>query len=459
VTSPTGQAAEQQASRERDLVIAERDRPPEGIEPRKYEAAIDYAARRYAIGLKRYERVIERIGLSGAASVLDVGSGAGHWCIALARHNGAVTGIELRDEYVEIARRMAQHLEVGDRTTYVTGSAEDASFRPAAFQGVCCHSVLMFVDHESVLANIARWTAPNGLFYCGYTTVGARLAEAVRAIGREDDARAQAQLGTRISDGLMRCGVNRQGGRRVRAFRRDELLAMCDAFGFTFVESPDVQDGPRTFLGEPSTFDFVCRRRAEDPLERLVSVEPGERVQLLRSVIAAGCPRLALSAIATVDPDTNDPEVVEVYLRALLKRGEPVEGGWEGELLRSLAPHTRQLLTGISRHVGGALEGALESYRSVPVEDPDRAFLIGACLISLGRHDEARAAVCGRGFDPGHAFRDWALATSAVISSQGAAAARPLAQALVTHMRDSGEGLADEAGRFLAQLHGGNPSG
>ena len=95
--------------------------------------------------------------------VLDLGCAGGFMAEALAKRGARVTGIDPAAKAIEAARRHAA--ENGLEIRYEVGVGESLSCDDDAFDAVVCVDVLEHVrDLEKVCAEIARVTAPAGLF-------------------------------------------------------------------------------------------------------------------------------------------------------------------------------------------------------------------------------------------------------------------------------------------------------
>lgn len=98
------------------------------------------------------------------ARVCDVGGGAGHNSIPLARRGYEVTILDPSEEMLQEARRSlaAEEEAVRGRMKLVGGSGEDAShiFGDGAFDVVLCHGVLIYLENPdpliSALSAVAR---------------------------------------------------------------------------------------------------------------------------------------------------------------------------------------------------------------------------------------------------------------------------------------------------------------
>ncbi len=68
----------------------------------------------------------------GVRSVVDVGSGAGKFCVVAAMATDCtLTGLEQRGRLVEVARRLARFYRVSERVTFVEGVYSGAALPPA----------------------------------------------------------------------------------------------------------------------------------------------------------------------------------------------------------------------------------------------------------------------------------------------------------------------------------------
>ncbi|WP_086853892.1 methyltransferase domain-containing protein [Amycolatopsis kentuckyensis] len=95
------------------------------------------------------------------ASVLDVGGGAGHQSLPLARAGYDIT---LLDSSAAMLDRARQRLQ--DRATLVQadGAAAEEAVGGRRFDAVLCHGVLGYLDNpEPVLDQLCRCVAPGGL--------------------------------------------------------------------------------------------------------------------------------------------------------------------------------------------------------------------------------------------------------------------------------------------------------
>lgn len=110
----------------------------------------------------RLDYIESRVGTLEGVQVLDVGCGGGLLSEGLARRGAHVTGIDLGENALDVAR---MHLfESGLEVDYQLGSAEDmAVAMPGQFDVVTCMEMLEHVpDPGSVLAACAQLLKPGG---------------------------------------------------------------------------------------------------------------------------------------------------------------------------------------------------------------------------------------------------------------------------------------------------------
>jgi ubiquinone/menaquinone biosynthesis C-methylase UbiE len=121
------------------------------------------------------KRLVERLGLSEGARVLDVGCGTGRlaqWIAERVGDKGAVAGIDPLEERIRIARSR------GGAARFEVGQAEDLrAFDDASFDAVCMASVFHWIeDKAKAFAEVHRVLRPGGRV--GVTTLPQELARA-----------------------------------------------------------------------------------------------------------------------------------------------------------------------------------------------------------------------------------------------------------------------------------------
>jgi SAM-dependent methyltransferase len=110
------------------------------------------------------EPMLEMLGEVAGRAVLDVGSGAGYLCRKLARQGARMTGVELSDEFLRLAREREAAQPLG--ITYIHGSVARMDFLPAGtFAKAVSNYVLMDVrDYEAAVAEVFRVLQDGGTF-------------------------------------------------------------------------------------------------------------------------------------------------------------------------------------------------------------------------------------------------------------------------------------------------------
>lgn len=107
------------------------------------------------------ELMAKRWRLGEARSVLEVGSGVGHWSRVLAPHlhpDATLIGLEREPRWVEEAQRRTP------RFTYQQGDAMQLPFADATFDVVTCQTVLIHLpDVAAALREMTRVLKPGGL--------------------------------------------------------------------------------------------------------------------------------------------------------------------------------------------------------------------------------------------------------------------------------------------------------
>lgn len=109
----------------------------------------------------------ERLGFEQIRSVLDVGSGQGHWGRLLGHvlpPDAEVVGIDREPAWVQEATRQAEAADLADRFSYREGVVEALPFDDSCFDLVTCQTLLIHLpDPRAAVREMMRVAKPGGL--------------------------------------------------------------------------------------------------------------------------------------------------------------------------------------------------------------------------------------------------------------------------------------------------------
>lgn len=94
--------------------------------------------------------------------VLEYGCGEGEWACLLAERGASVTGFDLSDVRIEVAREKAR-LKHLDNTRFLVANAEALDFDDATFDVVCGTAIIHHLDLRKAFSEIARVLRPGGV--------------------------------------------------------------------------------------------------------------------------------------------------------------------------------------------------------------------------------------------------------------------------------------------------------
>ncbi len=103
--------------------------------------------------------------------ILDYGCGNGIHSIRLAQSGAKVTGIDLSEPFLKIAKERAEKLGVADRTKFLLMDCENLKFPYNSFDIVFDGGTFSSLDLEKAFLEITRALKPNG-FLVGIETLG-----------------------------------------------------------------------------------------------------------------------------------------------------------------------------------------------------------------------------------------------------------------------------------------------
>ena len=151
---------------------------------------------RYALVSRQLDAHLQ----GGRLTIVDVGGGAGHQALRLARAGHVVTLVDPSAEMIERARAALadEPAEISDRVELVLADAKQASTAlRTRFDVVCCHAVLPYVDDGPELVDhVARLAGRGAVLSLVFKNADAlamrpalegRWADAVAAFDRQED--------------------------------------------------------------------------------------------------------------------------------------------------------------------------------------------------------------------------------------------------------------------------------
>ncbi len=105
-------------------------------------------------------------GFAPGSRLLDIGCGLGGASRFFAREGGCwVTGIDVTEDYIRLAREFSARVGLGDRVTYEAASALALPFAPETFDGATMFHVGMNIaDKRKAFSEARRVLKPGGVF-------------------------------------------------------------------------------------------------------------------------------------------------------------------------------------------------------------------------------------------------------------------------------------------------------
>jgi SAM-dependent methyltransferase len=137
-----------------------------GIGPGTAPAALASLDQFHVGGIAATRQLAEMLAPDPAASVLDLGSGLGGPARLLAdEFDCSVTGVDLSDEFVAVARTLTERTGQSDRVELSQGDVTALDFEDASFDHAwTLHVAMNIADREGFYAEAKRVIRPGGRF-------------------------------------------------------------------------------------------------------------------------------------------------------------------------------------------------------------------------------------------------------------------------------------------------------
>lgn len=360
---------------------------PGRVERSDWEYAVRYARGRYASGIDRYRQIFGDLGWRGMELGLDAGSGAGHWTIAFALDNKRANGLDKSEAFVRIATGAADVAGLKTRINHQVGNMEALPFPDGCFDAVWSHSALQFCNAEDAVGEFSRVLRRGGQFYCGWSTIGFRIASIYQRLRAGDRQQLQGQLRGYLAHALHRTGLARTPWSGPPLFTAEELKAVCGVFGLTVLRQPGWQDAGTHFAGIPATADVLCSRdgdavsRRGDLVEASTGSEPAR--QRLEELIRLGLGTFVYGILRETRVPLREREVRSLYVLAALAANR------SQEVIEIAGAGLDSRVGGLLELERGSFSAAALAFRQLAEDDPDRSFLLGVALMQTGALNEA----------------------------------------------------------------------
>ena len=143
-------------------------------------------------------------------TVLDIGCGIGGPARYMAdRYGCRVVGVDLTEEFCDVARRLNDLVGLAGRVTIHHGSALDLPFDAATFDAAYCHNVAMNIaDKDRLYAEAHRVLRPGGKFGLAEVALGEAGQVVYPVPWAEDGAASHLQTLDQMRAGLRAAGFD-----------------------------------------------------------------------------------------------------------------------------------------------------------------------------------------------------------------------------------------------------------
>jgi SAM-dependent methyltransferase len=194
------------------------------------------AARGYDAAQPGWGRVIdhslELLRLAPGDAVLDIGCGPGILAVRAAEQvapGGAVTGVDISEGMLDVAREKAAEHGVGDAVSFRLGDMHELPFADGAFDAICCSYAMFFARSVTAVGReLWRVLAPGGRLVVA--TIGEQFFEPLWGEFRAETARLRPDLEIdmpwerrQVADGGTLCGLLAAGDVRIRLLEVEDV--------------------------------------------------------------------------------------------------------------------------------------------------------------------------------------------------------------------------------------------
>lgn len=194
------------------------------------------AARGYEAAQPGWGRVIdhslELLRLARGDAVLDVGCGPGILAVRAAGQvapGGSVTGVDVSEGMLEVAREKAAEHGVADEVAFQLGDMHELPFPDGRFDAICCSYAMFFASSVTAVGReLWRVLAPGGRLVVA--TIGEQFFEPMWSRFREETARLRPGLEVdmpwerrQVADGGTLCGLLAAGDVRIRLLEVEDV--------------------------------------------------------------------------------------------------------------------------------------------------------------------------------------------------------------------------------------------
>ncbi|HKW35063.1 MAG TPA: class I SAM-dependent methyltransferase [Candidatus Acidoferrum sp.] len=138
-----------------------------GLEPDRLNAMDLAPADEFHVGgLDATRELAAQMDLASGLRILEVGSGIGGPArYFAAEHQCKVTGVDLTEEFVQVARSLTRQTKLDHLVEFVEGSALDLPFDPESFdRAYMIHVGMNIADKAGVFREVRRVLKPGGIF-------------------------------------------------------------------------------------------------------------------------------------------------------------------------------------------------------------------------------------------------------------------------------------------------------